>query len=245
MTDPKDVAALLREKYGGKESPEFLSDVARLAASEPLAYVIGNIPFMGLTIDLSSRPLIPRPETEWWTEELCTHIGDRPLRVLDLCAGSGAIGLALLKHCPSAHVSFGEISEAHTKQIEENLESNGLDASRADIRAGDLFAPFEGVRFDIVATNPPYIPNVRTLSEGVTGHEPTEALFAGPSGLDVIERILEDAGAHLHPKGEVWMECDISNIDAAGAYAIDTGASYTKIRTDLYGRPRLLVAYYL
>lgn len=229
--DKDDLAALYREKPGA--GPD---DLERLKQGEPLAYVIGNQPFLGLSIGLASRPLIPRPETEWWTEELIGRIGDKPLRVLDLCAGSGAIGLAVLKHCPNAHISFGELKSEHVAQIKENLEANGLDASRAVIREGDLFAPFAGETFDIIASNPPYIPERRDLDESVTEYEPAEALFAGPDGLSIIRRILEDAPKHC---SELWMECDVDNIEEAAK--LSPGS---EVHTDPYGRPRLLVAYY-
>lgn len=244
-SSPKDVESLIREKYAGdREAPGLAADRARLSGGEPLAYVIGNVPFLGLTIDLFSHPLIPRPETEWWAEELAKHIGDRSLRILDLCAGSGAIGLSILKLCPNARVSFGELVEEHEAVIRKNIKNNALDASRADIRIGDLFAPFPGEMFDIIASNPPYVPNVRSLEEGVARYEPSEALFAGPDGMDVIRRICAEAPLHMNPKGELWMECDISNIEPAALLAIEGGASYTKIRTDQYQRPRLLMAYY-
>lgn len=242
--DQKDIDALRREKYNGDPRANMDIDLARLKDGEPLAYIIGTIPFLGLAIDLSSHPLIPRPETEWWAEELCTHIGERPLRVLDLCAGSGAVGCALLRHYPDVHVSFGEIAEEHTTTIRKTITMNGLDESRADIRTGDLFAPFAGERFDIIASNPPYIPEGRTLPESVVRFEPHEALFGGNDGFSVMQRILEETPLFLKEPGELWMEADVANIEHASQKAMEHGASYTKIRTDQYGRPRLLVAYY-
>ncbi|HYF29121.1 MAG TPA: methyltransferase, partial [Candidatus Paceibacterota bacterium] len=183
----EDVKALIRDKYDGVESSALAGDIARLAAGEPLAYVIGWVPFLGLRIDLSSRPLIPRPETEYWTEVLIGELKKRRVpRVLDLCAGSGAIGLAVAKHVPGATVSFGELELAHTAQIRKNLELNGVGGT---VRRGNLFAPFFDERFDVIATNPPYVPEGRTLEESVAAHEPPVALFAGPAGLSVIERI--------------------------------------------------------
>lgn len=242
--DKEEIAQLRREKYNNDEYADMRADIERLKAGEPLAYVIGNQPFLGLSIDLSSRPLIPRPETEWWAEALATHIGERPLRVLDLCAGSGAIGLSLLAHCPAVRVSFGEVAEAHAKQIETNVERNALDATRTDIRSGDLFAPFTGERFDLIAANPPYIPEPRELDESVVEYEPREALFAGSDGLDIIRRIAAEAPAYLSEGGELWMECDIDNIEKAAALLEEGGASGVEIRIDPYGRPRLAVAYY-
>ncbi len=234
MSMDADQKALLREKPDA--TPQ---DLERLSRGEPLAYILGHIPFLGVSVGLESKPLIPRPETEWWTEELIHRIGDEPLRVLDLCAGSGAIGLALLKHCPQVQVSFGELSPSHTEAIQKTLLANGLDMSRATIRNGNLFAPFTNEMFDIIATNPPYIPSGRTLSESVAQYEPAEALFSGTDGLDLIKRIAEEASSHLSPGGELWMECDIENIEVArGLFP------KARIHTDQYGRPRLLVAYY-
>ena len=240
----KDEEALIREKYGGnRKAPELTEDLARLAGGEPLAYVIGNIPFLGLSIDLGSRPLIPRPETEWWTEELIKTLVPGA-RVLDLCAGSGAIGLAVLKHVPNAHVSFGELMPVHTELIRKNLAANGLDAARADIRAGDVFAPFEGVAFDVIATNPPYISTDRALPESVAAYEPHEALHAGKDGLDVIRRIIDGAPSHLTKGGALWMECDIDNIEAARELLLAKGFKNAQIRTDPYGRERIVVAHW-
>lgn len=240
---PQDIDALRREKYGGRKDADMADDLKRLVEGEPLAYVIGHIPFLGLSIALDSRPLIPRPETEWWTEELCKYIGERKMRVLDLCAGSGAIGLAVLRHCKQTQVSFGEITEQHSEQIKRNLERNVLDTSRADVRSGNLFSPFMGERFSIIATNPPYIPDARVLPKSVVAFEPHEALFAGSDGFSVIEQLVKQAPSHLLPGGELWMECDSGNSGIAKEMALVAGFSHAEIRIDPYGRPRLLVAY--
>lgn len=238
--DRRDVEALIEEKYAGNRNADLTDDLSHLEAGEPLAYVIGTIPFLGLTIHLDSRPLIPRPETEWWTEELIKHIGERPLHILDLCAGSGAIGLAILKHCKNAQVSFGELMPAHAELIKKNITANNLDTSRATIHTGNLFTPFENELFDIIATNPPYIPESRTLPDSVSNFEPKEALFAGPDGLSVIREIIDNAPSHLTKHGELWMEGDSESLK--DATALLTHFSKSEIRTDLYGRERLIVA---
>lgn len=246
----KEIELLQRDKYGGRKDVNLDEDIVRLSRGEPLAYVIGHIPFLGLSIALDSRPLIPRPETEWWTEVLTSHLEDKGspphgahLRVLDLCAGSGAVGLSVLSMCKNTHVSFGELFEKHGAQIERNIERNTLDASRSVVRTGNLFEPFSGEVFDVIATNPPYIPTERTLPEEVLLYEPPEALFGGIDGLLLIQEILKTAPAHLTPGGELWMECDIDHIDRAKHLAYAAGFSEVEIRTDQYGRPRLLVAY--
>lgn len=241
---------LVRDKYDGDASQVTDEDQERLASGEPLAYVIGWMPFQGLRIDLSSHPLIPRPETEWWTEHLIEQLrerfGDLPFRLLDLCAGSGAIGLSILKAFPQAQVSFGELMPEHAEQIRKSIDLNGLDAARADIRTSDLFADFPGETWDVIAANPPYIPDDRAaeLEASVTEHEPPEALFAGPDGLGLIRGIVAEAPQRLTPGGELWMECDISNIEMAQKLAQEAGARESVILTDQYGRPRTLVSYF-
>jgi release factor glutamine methyltransferase len=251
---PADIVALIRDKYDGNREVDIEEDLRRLASGEPLAYVIGWIPFLGLKIYLDStpRPLIPRPETECWTEKLIAHLKykfeDKPFTLLDLCAGSGAIGLAILNALPNASVSFGELEPALAALIKKNLEENGMDENRVDIRTGDLFQPFADERFDIIATNPPYIPEARTLETNVTSFEPHNALFAGAEGLDIINRIDKEIPNHLNPDGELWMECDISNIAEAenNLHALHDNShpSETHIELDQYGRPRLLIAHF-
>ena len=243
-----DLKHLIADKYNGDASLVTQQDQERIAHGEPLAYIIGWVPFLGLRIGLDSHPLIPRSETEWWTEKLIHHLQqkytDTPFTVLDLCAGSGAIGLALLKNFPHARVSFGEISPMHAPLINKNIQSNGLDASRADIHIGSLFTPFQNKQFDVVACNPPYIPHKRTLERSVSNFEPDVALFAGPEGLDVITDIARTVKKHITPGGELWLEADTDNIVRAGELLAQTGALLTTVQNDLYDRPRLVIAYY-
>jgi release factor glutamine methyltransferase len=224
---------------------------AGLAAGDPLAYVIGWIPFLSLRINLSSKPLIPRPETEWWTERLISHLKERfggmPFRFLDLCAGSGAIGLSVLAQFPQAQVSFGELMPKHCEQIRKNVALNGLDSARATIVTSDLFAGFTDERFDCIASNPPYIPSGRELPPSVASFEPTNALYAGSDGLEIIRSIANATQSHLEKDGELWLECDVENIAAAKELlerAAQPGMARTEILTDLYGRPRVVVSYY-
>lgn len=288
----KDERWLLEEKYGNDVSaPGFAADRERLAAGEPLAYVIGWQPFLGLRIYLDSRPLIPRPETEWWTEQLlektrfeakrsrmlgalgagatwqflsrseaakkfaparvsaangrasrCApqHATARATSFLDLCAGSGVIGCAALAQLPHAQVYFGELDLAHKATIQKNIRENHLDETRADIRIGNLFAPFAGMRFNRIVANPPYIPCARTLPESVARYEPAGALYAGPDGLDLVRRIISELPHYLAPQGEAWIEIDASQATAVLHLAQNTGLSAT-ILNDQYKMSRVLV----
>ncbi|OYV25777.1 MAG: hypothetical protein B7W98_03625, partial [Parcubacteria group bacterium 20-58-5] len=222
-------------------------DKRRLALGEPLAYVIVWQPFLGLKIFLDSHPLVPRPETEWWVEQCAAcsvqraeNTGRDPLQFLDLCAGSGAIGCAALARLPSAHVSFGELDPAHEATIRKNIRENGLDESRADVRIGDLFAPFGDRRFDVIAANPPYIPEERVLDKSVTDFEPRAALFAGSDGLALIRRIAAELPRRLNPGGIAYIECDSAHAEEARALFERAGLSATVI-PDQYGTPRVVV----
>jgi release factor glutamine methyltransferase len=243
-----DLDLLARDKYDGDASQISESDRQRLESGEPLAYVIGWVPFLGTRISLATKPLIPRPETEWWTEllikELQTKYGNDPIEILDLCAGSGCIGIAILYALPNARVTFAELNPEHLRDIEESLAINGIDPSRATLCAGDLFTSLpQGSLFDVIATNPPYIPSGRTLEDSVVGFEPADALFAGTDGLDVIRRVVEGAPQVLRPHGSIWMECDTDNVEEAAALLAHT-ATRTEVREDAYGRPRLVLAWY-
>lgn len=212
-----------------------------MTSDEPEAYTIGDQPFLGLTIYLDSHPLIPRPETEWWTEQLLLKVKTANISTfLDLCAGSGAIGCAALKYLPDAHVYFGEIDASHEATIFKNIRENKLDDTRAHVGIGDLFEPFGDMKFDIIAANPPYIPEGRELPASVADYEPHRALFSGKDGLDLIRHIAHELPNRLNHHGEAWIECDISNIAAAQTLFEQEGLT-AKISSDQYGNPRILV----
>ena len=264
-TQNKDAQWLLEEKYAGDESaPGYKEDLARLASGEPVAYVIGSQPFLGLTISLDSKPLIPRPETEWWTEQLAAEITQvsaeaekgvglglaprsalfsasaAPITILDLCAGSGAIGCALLSKIPNAEVFFGELDQAHEATIVKNVAQNNLDASRAHVYIGNLFEPFKGTEFDFIAINPPYIPSGRSLERSVADYEPALALFSEDDGLGLIRRIATELPQHLKKGGSAWIECDQVNINEAKTLFEEKGFAVT-LCSDQYQVPRILV----
>ncbi len=268
----RDEKWVLDEKYGGDANAVgFKEDCVRLALGEPVAYVIGWQPFLGLKIYLDSHPLIPRPETEWWTEQLLSEIGTElsahrqstkwersgplgqvlrpfstsPARVsrfqfLDLCAGSGAIGCATLQMLPDAEVYFGELDAQHEATILKNIRENNLDGTRAQVKIGDLFAPFGDMTFDVIATNPPYIPESRELPESVARYEPALALHASADGLGIIRRIAEELPNRLTEDGIAWIECDSAHAETACALFTAQGLT-AEIRTDQFGKSRVIV----
>ena len=214
--ESQEVAWLLKEKYHGEKTDAFYADYKRLALGEPLAYVIGHIPFIDCQIWLDSHPLIPRPETEFWTEQCIDTIGststlslgleEKSLRVLDLCAGSGCIGVALGKAFPSARIEFSEINEQHLPTIQKNCKENGIAQDRTTIHHTSLFTGLTG-KFDIIASNPPYIDEQKSQADAsVVDFEPHVALFGGKDGLETIRSIINSVSDYLAPGGQLWLE---------------------------------------
>lgn len=177
-------------------------------------YARGYVPFFATTIYLDSKPLIPRVESEFWIEQaikeidafhnFLNHTGTS-LRVLDLFAGSGALGVAVLKHIPHSHVTFGELEKRHLPTIEKNIRENGIDATRAQVVETDVWSHIHGV-FDVVLANPPYVSKGRNTANTSTQYEPTEALFAPDDGFFFIKKIIEGLPPHLSPHGVCYIE---------------------------------------
>jgi release factor glutamine methyltransferase len=229
---------LLKEKYNGEETDGFSADCERLREGVPLAYVIGYVPFLDTTISLDSHPLIPRPETEFWTSRAIELMKKHTaLKVLDLCAGSGCIGVSVLKALPHAFVDFAEIDEAHHETISKNIVQNGIDVARSRIFGGDLFEHIAD-RYDAILSNPPYIdPHIDRAEDSVKRYEPHAALYGGKDGLEFITRILTDAQSHLLEAGILFMEHEPEQEAAIRKEAARLGyAALT--HEDQYGIPR-------
>jgi release factor glutamine methyltransferase len=219
----KEMSWLLKEKYGGEKSEAFFADCKRLALGEPLGYLIGHVPFLGCTIYLDSRPLVPRVETEYWTEkaieemqrnqELRPDLGLTearvPLRVLDVCAGSGCIGVAIAKEVENTLVDFSELEQKHLPTIEKNVVANGIELKCVRIKQSNLFSAYEDIKYDFIVSNPPYIDSDKhQADQNVIDFEPHTALFGGRGGIEVIEQLIAAAPAHLRPLGQLWIEHD-------------------------------------
>lgn len=241
MAYTRDEAWLLRDKYGGVPSAAFEADRESLARGVPLAYLIGWVPFLGARIHLSSRPLIPRVETEQWVEQALME-NPKAQRVLDAFCGSGCCGIAALRALPGSHATFADIRSDHLETVRENIAENSIDPARAAYAASDCLLEVTGV-FDLVLANPPYIPESRMLAESVARHEPADALYGGPDGLALIRRFLEMLPTHLSAAGVAYIEVDESHAQKALALAEKAGFSGT-VRIDQYERPRTLVLRY-
>lgn len=189
------------------QAARFEAELARRAAGEPLAYIVGEKEFHGLVLAVDAGVLVPRPDTEtlvgWALELLRGELaGVAAPRVLDLGTGSGAIALAVKQACPRAVVGAVDASAAALAVARGNGRRLGLDV---DWLAGDWWQPLAGRRFDLVLGNPPYIaegdPHLAALR-----HEPEMALSSGADGLDAIRRIVAEAPAHLAPGAWLLLE---------------------------------------
>jgi len=213
----RDEEWLLSEKYHGERTEDFFTDCERLKTGEPLAYVIGHVPFLDTTIWLPTKPLIPRTETEYWVNEIIEtklRVHENPVKVLDLCAGSGCIGVAVLQAIPKSTVDFVERDTSHHPTIILNIRENGIVPTRARIFGGDLFEHVTDT-YDYILTNPPYIDQSLGRTEpSVLEHEPHNALFADNGGMALIEKIIEHASLHLTPKGVLVIEHEPEHVDA-------------------------------
>lgn len=235
---------LLQEKYNGVKNSEYETDVLRIENGEPLAYVIGFVPFLDCKIFLDSHPLIPRPETEYWVEKVIEKLKaeswhlkaiQKPLRVLDLFAGSGCIGVAVLKHAPDTMMDFGELEESHLPTIQKNVRENEIDETRTHILRTDVW---DGITnsYDIVCANPPYLSESRLnlIESSVLAYEPKKALFADENGFALIRRLIVGAGAHLNPKGLMYIEHEPEHAEMIQKCAREHGFG-AETKQDQYG----------
>jgi len=244
MASKKEQEWLLHEKYGGKETPEYEADLKRLAGGEPIDYVIGNTSFLGCTIDLTSRPLIPRVETEFWIEGIIAKLKEsvEPITCLDIFAGSGCIGVSILKSLPNATVDFAEKDSSHIEQIKKNVELNNIDSTRANYFVADVFKDVPEKRYDYIFANPPYIgtSEIGQVQESVLAWESPEALFADDEGLAFIKKLIENSRDFIAHGGSVFIEFNTPQKNALETFLVGRGLRNFAFHKDQYGAWRML-----
>jgi release factor glutamine methyltransferase len=233
--------AHLEEELPEDEAARFAQLIARRAFGEPIQYITGEQEFFGLPFRVTPDVLIPRPETEHLVERV---VELAPLflksRIVDVGTGSGAIAVALAHELPQVHITALDISSAALGLAAENAERNGV-AGRIDFKLSDLFAGIPGERFEMIVSNPPYVPAVDrdSLSVEVREHEPALALFAGEDGLDVYRRLIPAAFAALENGGFLLLEIGHGQSQAVGALLADAGFEQIEFVPDLQGIPRV------
>ena len=190
---------------------------ARHLAGEPVAYLIGEWEFYGLGLDISPAVLIPRPDTEVLVQTVVHELDSgADCRVLDLCAGSGCIGLAVASQVLRSRVLLGEWDEEALKICRQNIRRNQLSARVTSLRIDAREKPSRQLgEFDCIVSNPPYIPtaDIETLDSSVRDHEPHLALDGGADGLDFYRVIADKWRDALLPNGLMAFEVGIGQAD--------------------------------
>lgn len=220
------------------QAARFEALVARRAAGEPVAYLIGRREFHGLDLQVTPAVLIPRPDTELLVDLALQHLASLSApTVLDLGTGSGAVALAIKHGCPAAGVTAVDASNAALAVARDNGARLGLAVEWLE---GDWFGAVGGRHFDVIVGNPPYVADGDPhLAQGDPRFEPRQALAAGSDGLDELRRIVAAAPAHLEPGGWLWLEHGYDQAAAVRALCRATGLTAVASWRDLAGIERV------
>jgi len=212
----------------------------RRGRREPVAYILGRWGFHGLDLLVDGRVLVPRPETELLVERCLAVVAERPRpSILDVGTGSGAIALAIKAARPDAVVTAVDVSAAALAVAAANAAALGLEVELAE---SDLLGGLTGRRFDLIASNPPYVSEaeIETLEPEVARFEPRGALVAGPRGTEVLERLAAAAPAALAPGGWLVVECGAGQAVAVRGLLDSAGAAETFVAADMAGIDRVV-----
>jgi release factor glutamine methyltransferase len=237
------------------QARQFDEWIERRARHEPVQYIVGEHEFYGLKLQVTPDVLIPRPETEHLVEAVLRRFSPgNVVRIVDVGTGSGAIAIALAHALPQAEVTGLDISAAALEIARQNAarcEVNG----RIRWLKSNLLAAVRGESFDAIVSNPPYVAEAATLEAQVRLYEPREALFAGPTGLEIYERLIPEAREALHPiranygamgtpalapGGWLLLEIGHGQRDALRELLVDWGG--VEFVADLQGIPRVAIA---
>jgi release factor glutamine methyltransferase len=243
---------MLRKSDGLSESDllYFRSIVKRLLANEPLQYVMGETEFYGLVLKTDTRALIPRPETEELVYQVKEWADARSLsgtRILDLCTGSGCIALGLKSIFPNAKVTGVDLSHDALSLATENAQNLGLpvDFYSGDVLSGELEASYADASWDVIVSNPPYIPYAdKSLMEAnVLEFEPHMALFVEDTNpLIFYRKIAELARKKLVSAGLLAVEIHENLAEETVKLFGEIGFIHVRVLTDLQGRNRMVFA---
>lgn len=254
--EARRIALTAAAALSGESEAKFLADpnqrvnidgvercAAQLAAGCPVQYVTGKTEFCDMTFHVDGSVLIPRPETEelvLWAEQCAAD--HRNPRILDVCAGSGCIAIVLAAHLPQAEVTALDISHTALETAQRNASMNGVRIRFIEDDALNGVPSLAGETFDIIVSNPPYIPHseIESMHVNVTRYEPHEALFVDDADPLVFYRaiaraartMLSEGGSLLFEVHEAWAERTAEMLRGEGF-------GQTEVRNDLFGKPRM------
>ncbi len=216
----------------------------RRLAGEPVAYLIGEWEFYGMPLDISREVLIPRADTEVLAEQAIAYVRNQgACRVLDLCAGSGCVGLAVAAQAPESRVVLGECADGALKICRQNIRRNGLSGRAVPIQADALQKPDRTLgEFQCIVSNPPYIPtgDIPGLDISVRDYEPRMALDGGADGLDFYRSISALWKEALLPGGRLYFEVGIGQADSVLRIMRSQGFGDIQVIEDHRGIPRVV-----
>jgi len=234
-----------------EEQTRYEEAIAQRARGVPAQYITGHQEFWGMDFIVSPAVLIPRPETEHVIETVLDllQLGGRvpspgaELRIVDVGTGSGCVALALTKELPQAEIHATDISSAALEIARANAARHQLE-NRVQFRETDLLQGLPLAYFDFVVSNPPYVGESETdqVQLEVRKFEPRNAVFAGPTGLEVIERLVPQARAALKPEG--WLVMEISGSIARGVEQLLVDWVNLRLIKDLQAVPRVIAAHH-
>jgi len=233
---------------GDPEPPDFASRyealVERRVGREPLAYIVGQQEFWGLSFGVSPAVLIPRPETELIIETALELFPDRDryLKAADVCTGSGCVAVSLAVERPAAQITASDISGVALEVARQNAARHGV-ANRVAFHCGDLLDGVNGP-FDLITGNPPYVAerDRRGLQPEVRDYEPGVALFGGSDGFHLVERLVRSAVHYLRPGGYLLCEFGLGQDEQVETLVAGTSnLRLIELRRDLQGIARTAV----
>lgn len=228
-----------------EERDRFRTLVQRRAGERvPVSLLLGQREFWSLPFRVTGDVLTPRPETETLVEAVLSKVADveSAVRILDVGTGSGAIALALASELPNAEITATDLSTPALQIATENADHLHT-RERIRFLAGDLFEPVASERFDLVVSNPPYVARDDAASlPPELAHEPEMALFAGADGLEVIRRLVAEAGDHLSPRGWLLFELSPEQFETVEMELVTAGFSEIERHFDLAKLARVVGA---
>jgi release factor glutamine methyltransferase len=230
-------------KLNEQELAQLRELVKRRGQGEPLQHLLGTVEFCGETFAIDKRALVPRPETEELVEFLKSEIQNPKSKILDVGTGSGVIALSLAKKFPEAEVWAVDISDEALALARENAAQLGL-SERVRFQKGDLLENLNE-RFDLIVANLPYVSmQDRNLLAREVLHDPEVALFAGPTGDELVRRLIDRAPPHLNPGGLLAMEIGINQAEDLTQFLRQKNYQDIEAKKDYSGITRFLLASY-
>lgn len=232
------------DELNGAQAAQYETIKAGLLAARPLQYVLGTAWFMGRAYMVNENVLIPRPETEELVQWIVDEHKDAAISILDIGTGSGCIPISLKLTLPAATVSSCDISESALEVAKQNAARLDAAVNFMHLDFLDVMQQGELGMYDVIVSNPPYIPlsEKETLHDNVKNHEPALALFVADDALLFYKAIAAFGKAHLKKSGVIYCELHRDYAQQTGAMFATAGYAHVEVRKDMHGNERMVKA---